>query len=237
MNVKKIVLIMLLVSAICAGCTVQVVLPSAEASSNGDTATPLPDVTAAPPPDAQLDPSAYAVDKEYTIVYVPDGTVVYDITYDFPNRWDYWISNLAVEPEALYFTEGGYHLDSDPDYEGEYTLARINGDGSGYTVLHTMSAVDYLQIVPYGDKIFFVSDGWDSVAIGWAYRDGSGSGWLDLSDYAANYGADEYWLGAAYLYPSGDALYADITIGLEDESTAEHTISIGTDLSVQYVSG
>ena len=254
---RKLLSVLLIVLIVCSGC-IYIQAPTSEesesAASEKTTSTRSAGQTSQQPetqqssqqPDSQpdapsnesdtsLNPSSYGIDG-YCIVHLPDGAVIYDPTYDFPNRWDYWINNLAVEPEALYFTEGGVHVDSDPEYDGEYMLVRIDGDGGGRVVLHTMEAVDYLQLMPYGDKIFFVADGWDSVEIGWAYRDGSGSGWLDLSDYAEAYNAYTDWLGAAYLFTEGDTLYAVIQLSGYDFS-AEHTISIGSDLSVHHVSG
>lgn len=197
------------------------------------TATPVP--TATPQPE----PVTYAIEGQ-TIVREQGGgrTVIYDATEQFPSDWDCWLGNLTVQPEALYFTEGGIPKASDGnDEDTEHALIRIGFDGSGRTVLHSKGVIGYLQLVPYGERIFFIADGSDSTEVGWAWRDGSGSDMLDTTDYAAQYDMPP-WYSCSALYVKDGMLYADITLfGDYDQTGQEHTVRIGEDLSLTRVGG
>ena len=209
-------------------------------------AVPTPIVTPAGTPEAT--PTATATPAPEPVIYAIEGntivreqggskTVIYDVTEQYPDDWNCWLNNLAVQPEALYFTEGGIPQDSDDDEDMVHALVRVDFDGGGRTVLETHQLLGYLKIVPYGERIFFLEDGFDSAVIGWAWRDGSGWDWLDITDYAAHYDMPP-WYDCSALYMQGGMLYADITLfGDYDQTELMHTIRIGTGLFIQHVSG
>jgi len=252
---KRLVIIGLCAVIALAGCTqkADTVSPSSTPEVTADQtvsstpevsdATQTPEATPAvtpvvtPSPTPQPEPVTYAIDGK-TIVREQgsDKTVIYNVTDQYPEDWDCGLNSLAVEPEALYFTE--YAQPQNGDFlESKYAIVCIGFDGSGRRVLKSEDVIGFLQIAPYGDRIFFVQDGFDSVEIGWVWRDGSGSGWLDLTDYAAHYGVMPY-CGYANLYMKGGMLYADILLyGDLDAPDQEHTIRIGTNLLIQHVSG
>ena len=217
--------------------TVAVSTPTPAVSVATTTVTPV----ATPSPTPQPNPVIFAIEGK-TIVRSQGGdkTVVYDVTEQYPDDWNCWLNNLAVQPEALYFTEGGQPQNGDFT-ESEYAIVRIGLDGGDRIVLRSDTVIGYLQIVPYGERVFFVQDGMDSAEIGWAWRDGSGADWLDFTDYAARYGVTSYYLDAT-LYMEGGMLYADILFFVDTdpdtpEEIVEHTVCIGTGLLIQHVSG
>ncbi len=256
---KKLILIVLCVVVTLAGCVqkavtlsssptpadsaeqtaVSILTPMASVATATPIATPTSTPVVTPSPTPQPEPVNYAIDGK-TIVRAQGAkqTVIYDVTEQYPGDWDCWLNNLTVEPEALYFTEGGIPRESDGrDEDTEHALIRLGFDGSGRTVLEDHGFVGYLNIVPYGDRIFFREDGFDSAVIGWAWRDGSGSDWLDITDYAAHYDMPP-WYDCSALYLKGGMLYADIILyGDYDQAELAHTIRIGTGLLIQHVSG
>ena len=224
------------------GTPTQIATVTPEPTEASPSSTPLTPTSTATPEPTQTpmpEPVTYAIEGQAIVrMKGSSKTVIYDVTEQFSADWDCWLKNLTVQPEALYFTEGGIPKDSDGDDEDtQHALIRINFDGSGRTVLHSKGVMGYLQIVPYGDRIFFSADGHDSATIGWAYRDGSGADWLDITDYAAHYDMNP-WYSCEALYIKGGMLYADITlfaeVGGED---LDHTVRIGTGLFIQHVSG
>lgn len=209
--------------------------PAASADTT-PAATKAPVVIPAPAITPEPAPASYAV-VGYTIVREQggDSTVIYDVTAHYPGDWDYRLENLVVEPEALYFTEGGEPKDGDY-FESRYALVRLDFDGGGRMVLDSLEVVDYNQILPYGSRIFFIVDGFDAVGIGWAMRDGSASAEIDFTEYASLNGVNRFFNGAM-LYIEQGSLYADVNFFTEDEEDiVEQTVRIGDDLSVERVS-
>ncbi len=231
-----------------AGCTprpitllpVQTPAATAEPETAAPTEAPAPSPAAeTPAPDMTLapGPASYSIDGQ-TIVREQDGdsTVIYDASAHSPDGWDYRLELLNVEPEALYFTEGGEPKDGDY-FEARYALVRLDFDGGGRMVLDLIEVVDYNQVLPHGSRIFFVVDGFDAMGIGWALRDGSGSAEIDFREYAARNGVSEFFNDAT-LYIEDGLLYADIHFFTEgEEDIVEHTVRIGDDLSVERVNG
>jgi hypothetical protein len=159
------------------------------------------------------------------------GAPIYNAAEYFEKGWNCWIENLLAEDGVLYFTEGGILGDNEED--SVHRIIRI--DEYGRTVLDEKRVNGYTQLVPYGDRIIFVQDGFDSQDIGWANKDGSASAYLDFSGYAAQYGVEAYYNGATLRLEDG-LLYADISFFVDaDPEIADHTVSISKDLEITRV--
>ena len=161
--------------------------------------------------------------------------MIYDATEHYPNDWDCWLSGLAVEPDALYFSEGSVPRDTD---SYGYVLIRIAFDGGNRIELDTFGG-EYMQILRFGSRIFFVLDCMDSKAIGWASTDGSGSAPVDIALKADD--GTEQILQKAMLYIEDGKLYADVGFSADSEFNGfysmEYTVRINDDLSVERVAG
>jgi hypothetical protein len=188
-------------------------------------------------PDGAAEADEYVADGP--LLYRRSGSedvVVYSAELFFPTGWDCWVENPVFDDGVLYFTEGGM---TGSDYESSaHRIIRI--DGAGRTVLHTQSVIGYVQLAPYGDYIVFVQDGFDSQQIGWAYKDGSGSGWLDFTDYAAKKGVEPYYIYAELYFADG-SLFADVGFFVldvpADEEIADDTVWIKPDMTVETAGG
>lgn len=175
--------------------------------------------------------------------YVADGAklyrksggediLVYSAAPYFPAGWDCWVTLPVYDDGAVYFAEDGMQGD---EYDSSvHRIIRI--DDSGRTVVHTASVIGYTQLVPLGSRIVFVQDGFDSQQIGWAYKDGSGSDWLDFSGYAAARGFEPYY-SYAELYFVGDDLFADVGFFVLDatggDEVTDNTVWIKPDMTVE----
>lgn len=189
----------------------------------------------APAQSPEPEPVSYAIEGQ-TIVREQGGskTVIYDVTKQFPDNYDCWLDNLAVEPDVLYFSEGGEPRDTD---SYSFALVRTDLDGGNRLELDT-GGYGYIQILPYKSRVFCVVDYMSDRGICWADMDGSVTGIIDVPIYPAPDG-EEQIIEEATLYTEEDILYAYIGIGDYnfDGFNMEYTIRINDDLSVERVDG
>ncbi len=184
-------------------------------------------------PEKTQQPAVYIIDGT-KIFRQSDGdnTLIYDASAYFKKGWNCWLDNLVAEDGVIYFTEGG--ILGDDEENSVNRIIRI--DEYGRTVLDEKGVVGYTQLVPYGDRIIFVQDGFDAQDIGWANKDGSASAYLDFSEYAARYGVEAYYNGATLRMKDG-VLYADISFFTDrDPEIEEHTVSISEGLDIARIS-
>ncbi len=199
------------------------------------TETTAPDIATAPIQTENTEktrqPGVYIIDgtKIYR-QYDGDNTLIYDAADHFDKSWNCWLNNLVEEDGVIYFAESG--ILGDDEENSVHRIIRI--DEYGRKVLDEKNVTGYAQLVPYGNRIIFVQDGFDSQDIGWAYKDGSASAYLDFSEYAARYGV-EYCNGATLRFEDG-VLYADISFFVDaDPEIEEHTVSISEELEITRV--
>ena len=182
------------------------------------------------------DPVTYAIEG-LTVVREQNGrkTVIYDVTEQFPENYNCGLDNLVIERDALYFSEGGQPKDTD---SYSFVPVRTDLDGSKRIVLSSGGG-EYMQIMPYGIRLYFVEDFMSDLEIGWANMDGSGSGPLDIP-IAATADGEKQYLVQATLYVEDYMLYADIGLSSDlqfAEVTEEYTVRINNDLTIERVDG
>jgi hypothetical protein len=189
------------------------------------TATPVIEPTKKP-----AQPDNYFIDGTRLFRrHEGEDILVYDAVPNFPSGWDCWLENVVTDEDAVYFTEGG--MLGDEFENSAFRIIRI--DRMDRTVLYETTVIGFTQLVPYGDRIFFVQDGFDSQDIGWVSKDGNEWAWLDFTDYAKQYDVEPYYNGAR-LYMENGTLYADIAFFTDyDPEIVDHTVSIGKDLSIE----
>ncbi len=181
-------------------------------------------------------PAVYIIDGTKILKRSDEGsTPIYDASDYFDKGWNCWLDNLVAEGGTIYFTESG--MLGDDEENSEHRIIRL--DESGRKIIDEKRVTGYTQLVPYGNRIVFVQDGFDSQDIGWAYKDGSASAYLDFSEYAARYGVEAYYNGATLSLKDG-VLYADIAFFVDDDPETEeeiedHTVSISEDLEITRI--
>ena len=210
----------------------------------GEAATPentpteadaTPDVSASAAPE---DTGNVAYRIEGTLLLMEAGTdqaVVYDAVEQYPAGWNCGLDSVIVGDDALYLTENGVPTDTENGDEYIYRIVRIDFDGGHRMELASQEYIGFLQVFLYGDKLVYVSDGFDSVMIGWVYRNGTGGDWLDFSEYAQQTGVEPEYNNAK-LYFVGDDLFADIVFfdfNNAESELVDDTIWIKPDMTVE----
>jgi len=182
-----------------------------------------------------LEAEDYHIDgTELTVDMGNAQKLIYNASDQFPTGWTCSLGNLIVEDDALYLTEGGSPEDENAD-SSAYRIISLDRDGSDRINLYEQEDVGFIQMVSYGDKIVFVSDGFDSVKIGWVDKDRSAQDWVDFSDYAVKQGFEAEY-NHAEIYFVGDDLFADMTffdLDREDGELTDGTVWIKPDMTVQ----
>lgn len=164
-----------------------------------------------------------------------EQTVIYDAAEQYPAGWVCGVDSIIVEADGLYLTESGGLADGENGDEYVYRIVRLDFDGGHRMELVSQEYVGFLQVVLYGDKLVYVSDGFDSVMIGWVNQNGTGGDWLDFADYAEQQGVEPEYNNAE-LYFSGEDLFADIVFFDFDSSDSElvdDTVWIKPDMTVE----
>jgi hypothetical protein len=217
----------------------------------GDATTPTPAVSDAAPvasPTAEATPTpavspaeaAYSIEGVQLVMGAGSAkSVIYDAAEQYGSGWKCELDNLVTTGDALYLTEGGWPVSEDDvqdDTQGTYRIVRLNRDGSGRQVLYEQEYVGFLQLLPFGERLMFVSDGFDSVGIGWVSLDGSAWDWLDFTEYAAGKGVEPEYNSAELYFVGGD-LNADITFFARDadgnDELVDDTVWIKPDLVIE----
>ena len=200
--------------------------------------TPDP-VTSAAPQDTEAaipEEAAYRIDGTLLLAEAGiDPATVYDAAEQYPAGWNCGLDSFILGEDALYLTEHGVPTDGENGDEYIYRIVRVDFDGGHRMELASQEYVGFLQVFLYGDKLVYVSDGFDSVMIGWVYRDGTGGHWLDLSEYAEQKGIEPEYNNAE-LYFVSDHLYADIVFfdfDNEESELVDDTVWIKPDMTVE----
>ena len=215
----------------------------------GEAATPedtpaeadvTPDVSAAAAPEntETVMPKDVAYRIDGTLLLMEAGTgqaVVYDAAEQYPEGWNCGLESFIMGEDALYLTEHGVPTDGENGDEYIYRIVRIDFDGGHRMELDSQEYIGFLQVFLYGDKLVYVSDGFDSVMIGWVYQNGTGGDWLDFSEYAEQKGVEPEYNNAE-LYFVGDDLFADIIFfdfDNEESELVDDMVWIKPDMTVE----
>jgi hypothetical protein len=197
-----------------------------------------PDKTGMPAPEtgAPVQTGKYSI-QGTKIIREDGGTpaVIYDAAEHYGKGGQTGIEQLVADADALYFAENsGDPADSENPDSVTNVIVRIDPDGGNRQVLYTSEFPNgFNGITGFGDWIFFVEDGFDSVRVGYAAKGGGCADHLDFSSYAAKYKAEPD-PGSAELTTDGEYLYAEISLYVNGGETVEtHRLKIDKDLKME----
>lgn len=204
---------------------------AADTTPDSVTSAASEDTEAVMPTDA-----AYRIDGTLLLMEAgADQAAVYDAAEQYPAGWNCGLESFIVGEDALYLTEYGVPTDGENGDEYIYRIVRVDFDGGHRMELVSQEYIGFLQEFLYGDKLVYVSDGFDSVMIGWVYRNGTGGDWLNFSQYAEQKGVEPEYNNAE-LYFVGDDLFADIVFfdfDNEESELVDDTVWIKPDMTVE----
>ncbi len=217
-NIKKAIMILtaLLIGAMLAACTVSPTVTSSQpnqretAADSTETET-LPDEALETP--AGTEGIAHSYQAADTRIIRDDGQVIYDAAEYHKDDDAFGIGHLADGGDALYFTEygskagGGEELDENADH----AIVRIDYSGQNRQVLVSQDGPNgYSDLTSFGDRLFFINDGFDSCTPGDVSKDGKEFNVVDWEAYAARFDAPPYFLSALFTKDS-DYLYVRLS--------------------------
>ncbi len=180
----------------------------------------------------------YFIDGSSLVMKTDEGQhAIYDARDQFDAGWACDIELLIVEEDALYLTEAGLPAEEMSE-EPLFNIVRLDRSGGSRMVLHTQEYVGLTQMLSYGSRLVFVSDGFDSMNIGWVDKNGGADNWLDVSAYAAENGTEPDY-SYAELYIEGENLLADVGFFVLNASGGDEiwddTIWIKPDMTVESI--
>ena len=162
-----------------------------------------------------------------------DGEVIYDMAEYYKDDDQFGISHLVDDGEALYAVEAGLNMDHNEEEIKDLSIVKIDYNG-GRQVLSTEKGIGYTDFLSFGDSLFFINDGFDSVTIGDVSKDGKAFNVIDWKTYAARFGAEPYFLSASFM-PDNDYLYVQINTFEGNIEGVTRDVRIGQNMMLEEV--
>ncbi len=223
---------LMLGAVLLAGCTAEpaltVVQPSQSAVEADIAQTPTGGAAETP---LAADTAPHTYEALQTQIIRDDGQVIYDMTDYYKDYEQYGISQLVDGGDALYAAETAADPDDSDGETKDLSIVRIEYNG-GRQVLLAQKGVGFTDLTSFGDWLFFLNDGFDSVSIGDVSKDGKELNVIDWEAYAARMGAEPYFLSAS-LTPDSDYLYVNISTFEGELEGVTHHVRIDKNMKLE----
>ncbi len=123
---------------------------------------------------------------------------------DWQDGWVYTIEEYIVESDGVYIMIYGFEKDGNEFESSAYYLYGIKPDGTVRNKLkEIVGEFGDEQILPYGNWLLIVEEGGDSVTISYAAKNGSQTGYLDVTGAAAQAGVSPEYNSVKLFFENG----------------------------------